>query len=97
MAKKRRFEPKRNKRPAGALRTSTPREALAPLERKAPTQYGEPFMLIEDHEKNTFEYARGAWVPYALSIAECQRDSCQVKALPQKVKGMTRYEVRCPV
>jgi len=57
--------------------------------------YGKAFILMEDLQKNTFEYVKGAWVPHAMTIAECRVD-CQVKELPQKVNGMTRYEVRCP-
>jgi hypothetical protein len=35
-------------------------------------------------------------VPYALSIAQCRRDG-QVKELPQKIGGKTRYEIRLPL
>lgn len=78
-----------------------PRPAAEPmrnrsLERKPPTQYGKPFILLEDAEKNTFEFANGAWVPYAMTIAEC-RAECQVKVLPQQVSGKTRYEIRLPL
>jgi hypothetical protein len=31
-----------------------------------------------------------------MSIAEC-RENCQVQELPQKVNGMTRYEIRYPL
>jgi hypothetical protein len=76
--------------------------ARAPLEPakayvpKPIVQYGEPFMLLEDAAKNTFEYTGGAWVPFDRNIADCKID-CLVKELPQKVNKMTRYEVRCPV
>ena len=53
-------------------------------------------MLMEDESKNTFEYSKGAWVPYSRSIAECRTDS-QVTKLAQKVNNMTRYEIRCPI
>jgi hypothetical protein len=58
--------------------------------------YGAPFVVLEDSEKNTFEYSNGSWTPFAMSIAECKR-TCQVKELPQKVNNKTRYEVRAPV
>ncbi len=58
--------------------------------------YGKPFILMEDGEKNTFVYKGGDWVAYEWSIAEL-RQTCQVKALPQGVGKMTRYEVRAPV
>lgn len=64
--------------------------------RKAAVEYGKPFIVMEDSEKNTFAYDGSAWVPYGKSIADCKADG-QVKALPQKVNGKTRYEVRQPV
>ena len=70
--------------------------AAVPHKRTPPTQFGKPFVLLEDEGKNTFEYARGAWVPYALSIAQCRVDY-QVTELPQKVNGKTRYEIRLPL
>ena len=59
--------------------------------------YGKPFTLLEDESKATFQFSKGAWVPYAMTIAECLENNCQVKELPQKVNRKTRYEVRCPV
>jgi len=73
--------------PPAAQRTATP------YERKAPTVYGKPFILLEDTEKNTFEFKGGQWVAHGVTIAEC-RENSQVKELPQKVNGMTRYEIR---
>ena len=96
MAKRRTFQHQK-RRPPGVRREALVRAASPRPERKAPVQFGEAFVLLEDEEKNTFEYARGAWTPYAMSIAECRQESCQVKELPQKVNGKTRYEVRCPV
>ena len=96
MAQRPRFNPKRHK--STAVRRGAPpvREASAVYERKPPVVYGAPFILLEDLDKNTFEYARGAWVPYALTIAECKQ-TCQVKELPQKVNDKTRYEIRLPL
>jgi hypothetical protein len=96
MAQKHRFHNRKNKSMVRPQRESIPREVRVRPERKAPVQYGKPFVLLEDNDKNTFEYASGAWVPYALSIAQCREDYL-VKELPQKVNGNTRYEVRCPV
>jgi hypothetical protein len=76
-----------------APRQAPPPEVRVPREPKPPTQYGKAFILLEDEQKNTFEYSQGAWVPYELSIAQCRRDG-QVKELPQKIGGKTRYEVR---
>ncbi len=76
-----------------------PRHAPEPAPAYVPkpvVQYGEPFMLLEDAQKNTFEYSGGAWVPFDRNIAECKR-VCLVKEMPQKVNKMTRYEVRCPL
>jgi hypothetical protein len=72
------------------------REAPAPRVPRVPVQYGAPFIVLEDTDKNTFEYANGAWTPFAMSIAQCKK-TCQVKELPQKVNNKTRYEIRVPV
>ena len=69
---------------------------LEPRQRKPEQQYGPPFILLEDENKNTFEYRRGAWVAHPNNIAECRID-CHVKELAQKVNKMTRYEVRRPL
>ncbi|MCC7085378.1 MAG: hypothetical protein IT427_10260 [Pirellulales bacterium] len=87
----------RQSRPA-ARRSSQPADAVAPrsIERKPPTQYGAPFIVLEDTEKETFEFVNGNWTPFAMTIAEC-RQTCQVRMLPQQVSGKTRYEIRLPV
>ena len=95
MAHKRHYS-RRNQRPPSAPRATLPQRTPVVRERKAPTQYGKPFILLEDESYHTFEYSAGAWVPYALSIAQCRQDFL-VKELPQKVNGKTRYEIRCPV
>ena len=86
-----------NKR-ARRTQEQTPTISLAEraAARKPPTKYGAPFIVLEDKEKQTFTFARGAWVPYEQSIEECKVD-CMVKALPQQVNNMTRYEIRSPV
>ncbi len=66
------------------------------MEKKAPVVYGRPFVVLEDGEKKTFVFAGGRWQPHTATIAECRVD-CQVKQLPQKINGMTRYEVCSPV
>jgi hypothetical protein len=96
MAQKHRFNNRKNKSMVRPQRAAAPRPVAVPRERKPPVQYAKPFVLLEDSDKNTFEYASGAWVPYALSIAQCREDYL-VKELPQKVNGNTRYEVRCPI
>jgi hypothetical protein len=95
MAHNRRAIP--NKRQASRLAPQTRTLARAPSLADLPQRvvYGKPFILMEDADKNTFVYKAGAWVAYEASIAECRR-TCQVKALPQGVGKMTRYEVRCP-
>jgi hypothetical protein len=77
--------------PARSLQT--PPAAAGP---RVATTYGKPFIVMEDGEKNTFEYREGAWQPSDTSIAELKQD-CQVKLLPQKLNGKVRYEVRRPV
>jgi hypothetical protein len=95
MAQYRRPTP--NKRQASRLAPQTRSLARPPLLSDLPQRvvYGKAFILMEDAEKNTFVYKAGAWVPYEATIAEC-RQTCQVKALPQGVGKMTRYEVRAP-
>jgi hypothetical protein len=66
------------------------------VEKKPPVTFGKPFVLLEDLDKSTFVYKGGQWIPHSATIAECRQD-CQVKELPQKIKGMTRYEICPPV
>lgn len=68
----------------------------APVERAAPVTYGEPMIVMEDASKATFVYEGGAWVQHERSIAQWRQD-CLVKELPQRLRGMVRYEVRCPL
>ena len=80
------------------------RDAPPPIARPAPqfrekrpeTQYGRPFIVLEDGNKNTFKYQNGAWVPDETNIAQYRVDS-QVKQLSQQINSMTRYEVRSPL
>ena len=96
MAQKHRFNRKSHRAAVRPRREVAPREVRAPFELKPPTQYGKPLVLLEDSDKNTFEYVAGAWIPYGLTIAQC-RHECLVKELPQKVNGNTRYEIRYPI
>jgi hypothetical protein len=76
-------------------RASAPTPVLnrpAPPEKKVPLVYGKPFVVLEDDHKRTFVYVRGGWVSHTRTIAQCREDS-QVKELPQKINGMTRYEI----
>ncbi len=88
-----------DKRPAARPYTpaaSAP-ERQAPAERRrTPVQYDKPLILLEDANKDTFEFKVGQWAPHGMTIAQC-RENCLVKQLPQKVNGMTRYEVRYPM
>jgi hypothetical protein len=77
-----------------AARAAPVRPPLEVYQKRPPKQYGKPFILLEDENKNTFQYLRGSWVPHDRKIADCRLD-CEVKELPQKVNKMTRYEVRC--
>jgi len=69
--------------------------AVAP-ERKIPVEYGKPFILLEDAQKVTFIYQGFQWIRHSKSIAECRQDG-KVKELPQKINGMTRYEICMPL
>jgi hypothetical protein len=81
-------------------RPAAPQPSYAPLtavpEKKTSVAFGKPVLLLEDGEKNVFVYSAGQWVAYNRTIAECRVD-CQVKQLPQTIKGMTRYEVCVPL
>jgi len=95
MANKRRHHNNNNKKQQHRPPSASPLRQEAPLVREIapkPT-YGKPFVLLEDLQKNTFEYLHGAWVPHPKRIDECRVD-CLVKELPQKLNKMTRYEVR---
>jgi hypothetical protein len=96
MAQRRR--PVFNKRQASRLPLPTRSLVVAPVltQPVRAVVYGKPFIVMEDEGKNTFIYRAGEWVPHSATIAEC-RQTCQVKALPQGVGKMTRYEVRSPV
>ena len=93
MAQKHRFRNQRQQNRTFAPPPPKPERTFAEYERKEPIQYGKPFILLEDAMKNTFEFKGGQWVAHPMTIHEC-RQSSQVKELPQKVNGMTRYEVR---
>ena len=98
MAQKRResFKPHNKRSGAAGSRPVISKEPPVPYVPKPPVIYGKPVTLMEDPQRNTFEFKNGAWIPFALSIADCRRD-CTVKELAQKVNQMTRYEVRFPV
>jgi hypothetical protein len=76
--------------------SAPPPPAIRVPEPKAVVHYGKPFIVLEDGQKQTFVFASGKWQPHSSSIAECRVD-CQVKQLPQKINGMTRYEVCEPI
>jgi hypothetical protein len=94
---KRAHHNRHQKRPARASREPTPLLPRVVPEKAAPIVYGKPFTLLEDKNKLTFEFSGGAWVRYAMSIAECRENNCQVQRLPQEVNSMIRYEVRAPI
>jgi hypothetical protein len=88
------------KRPQGrgGRAPAPPRPELPSLVREpaVKVQYGKAFILLEDENKNTFEFVGGNWVPYARTISECRQD-CNVTQLSQKLGKNTRYEVREPL
>ena len=94
MAHKRHFNHQRKRTRSSA--PPPPPLRYESVERKLPTIFGKPFILMEDEQKNTFVYKAGTWIPHTMSVAECRKD-CQVNELPQKVNRMTRYEIRCPL
>lgn len=99
MARINRFSKQQDKRAKAAGPPPLARTATGfskPPMKQAATRFGPPFVLLEDGSKNTFKFQRGAWLPHDQTIAQCRVD-CRVKELPQKVNGMTRYEVRCPL
>lgn len=97
MVQRNRYRQQRgSSRPSARSRDATPVEPAVVHTKAAPVVYDKAIVVLEDDAKNTFFFEQGAWVPYGASIAQCRRD-CLVKELPQKVKSMTRYEIRRPV
>ena len=89
---------KPNKRQQASRNSPESRRASVPIVPVVPVAvpvYGKAVVVAEDAAKNTFYFDGSAWMPYTESIAEC-RKTCLVKELPQKLKNMTRYEVRRP-
>ena len=93
MARKQRYSNTKKKQQPRRAPALSPVMAPAIREHKPPKQYGKAFILLEDGNKNTFEFRGGAWVAYGRTIAECRLD-CQVTELSQRVNQMIRYEVR---
>lgn len=96
MAQRRKFNPKRQRFSTASPHVRGLQSLPAAVLPKAPTAYGKAFIVMEDEQKNTFEYRAGSWLPCADTIAQL-RESCQVKELPQKVNRMVRYEIRRPL
>jgi hypothetical protein len=96
MAPKNRYAYKPQKQRTRHVPDLAPVATAEPRIKKADIEYGKPYILLEDINKDVFEYKGGAWVAHPRTISECRVD-CQVKELPQKVNKMTRYEVRSPV
>lgn len=92
MAQRRHFNQNRRKHPSRGSNLP-PTAAPTPLPRSTPKRYGTAFVLMENDQKQAFQYQNGAWVEFERSIADCRVD-CQVKQLSQKVNNMTRYEIR---
>jgi hypothetical protein len=76
--------------------TASERPAIEIPQAKEPVSYGKPFIVLEDAQNSTFEYHRGGWIPFAMTISQCRMEG-HVKELPQKINNMTRYEVRLPL
>ncbi|HZL86816.1 MAG TPA: hypothetical protein VFB96_00455 [Pirellulaceae bacterium] len=96
MARNNRFVPRRQQPRRPGPTNSLLAQPPAPIEPAAPIEYGKPIIVMEDTSKATFVYQGGAWVPHERTIADWRQD-CLVKELPQRVRGMVRYEVRCPL
>jgi hypothetical protein len=94
MPQRNRFSNNRN-RPNRGLRRAPVERAVIP-QPKPPKIYGKPFIILEDEQKNAFKYGNGAWLPYPMTILQCRQEGV-VEQLPQKINGMTRYEVRLPL
>jgi hypothetical protein len=97
MARNHRFQQHGKRKGKGSAAASRPPPlASNSVERRPATVYGNPITILEAADKSTFVFNNGDWVPYSMTIAEC-REACHVTELPQKVRQMTRYEVRPPV
>jgi hypothetical protein len=93
---KRRHQHEKRSKSRGSSGTPLARPPVPTFEKKPVIQYGKPFIVLEDAQKATFVFTNSQWVPHDKTIAECRVD-CQVKQLPQKINGMTRYEVCAPI
>jgi hypothetical protein len=87
------YQRRKNAQVFTAAPATAPKQPAPAPQRKTRIQYDKPFILLEDANKDTFEFKAGQWVRHSMTIAEC-RETCLVKELPQKVNGMTRYEIR---
>lgn len=96
MARKNRYQHYGKRKGGGSAAASRPPPLTSStMERRPATVYGNTITILEAADKSTFVFKNGDWVPYSMTIAEC-REARQVTELPQKVKQMTRYEVRPP-
>ena len=96
MGKKNRFHGQRSQRRAAPPAAARGMTALERPEKPRPVVYGKPFMVLEDPQKKVFVIQGAQLVPHEKSIAAYRQDS-QVKELPQKIKGLTRYEICSPI
>jgi hypothetical protein len=96
MARNNRFSGRQRRPPVRRSRETVEPVPPRSFEPRPPKEYGAPFIILEDAEKNTFEFLNGNWTPFEMSIAQC-RAACLVRVLPQQVSGKTRYEIRRPV
>lgn len=96
MAQHNRLKKNNNKPPRPSRPALSERPSIEIPPRKPPRELGKPFTLLEDAQKNVFQYRSGAWIPFAMTMAQC-REEGDVKELPQKINKMTRYEVRLPL
>ena len=84
------------KRRGAASAPSHLKAAPATIPRPKAIEYGKPFVVLEDGRKNVFVIQDGKLVSHATSIADYRRNS-RVKEMPQKIKGLTRYEICLPI
>jgi hypothetical protein len=97
MAQYNRFNRRGGRQQVRPIRSSpSERPAIEIPQPKQPVSYGQPFIVLEDAQKTTFEYRRGGWIPFEMTISQCRSEG-HVKELPQKINNMTRYEVRLPL
>jgi hypothetical protein len=95
MAQRNRYHGAKRQKPRAAAPPPA-RAVAAAVEKPRPVVYGKPFLVLEDAKKAVFVIKDAQLVAHEKTIAAYRRDS-RVQEMPQKIKGLTRYEICSPL